>query len=454
MTQTKVICTWRRPLAIIGLGLSLTCMPQVADAQERSSLRHTATVLAIQRAEPAVVNIEGNKPAAPSATGARTSDAPLVNGMGAGVLIDPRGYILTNQHVVQDVTRIEVTLSDGTQYVGKLIGRDPTTDLALIKIDSRKPLPTIRCGTSSDLMRGEPVIAIGNPFGYHHTVTEGIISALHRNIPVNGAQEYPDLIQTDASINPGNSGGPLLNAEGLMIGINAAVRIGAQGIGFAIPVDKATEVAAELIAQHRGYAMDNSLSLKTEYNSGKSRLRIVSARASGLQKGDVITAVADRTVASRLEYELALIDYSSGAEIPINVERDGELVAVNLPVGKTTTSTRAQLTSASSVQEQVFRTLGMRLEPADSNKVRSVDATYKGGLRVTSVRTNSPADNAQINTGDILVGLMEWQTPNWDDLAWIMKSSEFKSATAPKFHIMRGREVFWGSLDVEQLSVR
>lgn len=454
MTQTKLICTWQRPLAIIGLGLSLTCTPHAAVAQESSSLRHTTTVLAIQRAEPAVVNIEGNKPATPSAAGARPSEAPQVNGMGAGVIIDSRGYILTNQHVVQDVTRIEVTLSDGTQFVGKLIGRDSTTDLALIKIDARKPLPTIRCGTSSDLMRGEPVIAIGNPFGYHHTVTEGIISALHRNIPVNGAQEYPDLIQTDASINPGNSGGPLLNAEGQMIGINAAVRIGAQGIGFAIPVDKATEVAAELIAQHRGSSVDNSLSVKTEYEAGKSRLRIVAGRAEGLQKGDVITAVADRSVASRLEYELALIDYSNGVEIPINVERNGEPLAAKLSVGKNTSSTRAQFTSASSVQDQVFRGLGLRLEPADPNKVRSVDPTYKGGLKVTSVRTNSPADKAQIRAGDTLVGLMEWQTPNWDDLAWILKSPEFQGAKSPKFHIMRGTEVFWGALDIDATSLR
>ncbi|MEZ6135559.1 MAG: trypsin-like peptidase domain-containing protein [Pirellulaceae bacterium] len=310
MTQTKMFCCWRRSIAIIGCGLSLLVPPGVARSQEDSSLRFTQTVRAIQRAEPAVVNIEGNKPAT-TASGARNNDAPQVNGMGAGVIIDARGFILTNQHVVQDVSRIEVTLHNGTQYIGRLIARDPETDLALVKIDSRKPLPVIRCGTSSDLMRGEPVIAIGNPFGYHHTVTEGIISALHRDIPVNGVQEYPDLIQTDASINPGNSGGPLLNADGLMVGINAAVRIGAQGIGFAIPVDRATEVAAEMIAQYRGNAFDDPVSVKTEYEAGKARLRVVSGRAGDVQTGDVITAIADRAISRRLDYELALIDYTS-----------------------------------------------------------------------------------------------------------------------------------------------
>jgi serine protease Do len=173
-----------------------------------------------------------------------------------------------------------------------------------------------------------------------------------------------------------------------------------------------------------------------------------------LQKGDVITAVADRTVASRLDYELALIDYSAGVEIPINVERDGEPLAAKLSVGKNVSSTHAQFTSASSVQDQVFRSLGVRLEPADPNKVRSIDATYKGGLKVTSVRSNSPADKAQIRAGDTLVGLMEWQTPNWDDLAWILKSSEFQGAKSPKFHIMRGTEVFWGSLDIDMSNLR
>jgi serine protease Do len=444
MTQTAVFCTWRRSIVSTALGLCCTLFCGFTQAEEKVSLRHTRTVLAIQRAEPAVVNIEGNKPAA----GARSTDGPQVNGMGAGVIIDPRGYILTNQHVVQDVTRIEVTLNDGTKHVGRLIARDGATDLALVKIDVKKVLPVIPCGTSSDLMRGEPVIAIGNPFGYHHTVTEGIISALHRDIPVNGAQEYPDLIQTDASINPGNSGGPLLNAEGSMIGINAAVRIGAQGIGFAIPVDRAIEVAAELIAQHRTNIFETPIHVKTEFQAGKSQLKVVTGSGPKLQRGDVIVGVAETAVTTRLAYELALIGYTHGDEIPIHVERAGEQFDATIAIGRPGNSSRVQLASSnSSVQEQLYRSLGLRLEPADSAKVRTVDATYKGGLKVVSVRSNSPADKAQISPGDILVGLMEWQTPNWDDLAWILKSNEFASSRSYKFHIMRGKEVFWGTME-------
>lgn len=452
MTRSQPIGTLRHPIASLGLGLGMCFFSTALPAQEDSSLRRTTTVRAIQAAEPAVVNIEGNKPANPAA-----ADSHQVNGMGAGVIIDPRGYILTNQHVVQDVGRIEVTLHDGTRHVGQLIARDAETDLALLKIAARTALPTIRCGTSSDVMRGERVIAIGNPFGYHHTVTEGIVSALHRDIPVNGTQNYPDLIQTDASINPGNSGGPLLNADGDMIGINAAVRIGAQGIGFAIPVDKAIEIAAEMIAQHRRGAFEIPVSVSTKYDQGSAHVEVVRASGTELQRGDVIRSIGSRPIRTRLDYELALLGQKSDAQLNVDVERNGERLTSRLIAdsrASAKSNTRVQLASASSVQDQVYRLFGLRLEIADSALVRRHDTSYNGGLRVTAVRKNSAADLAQIQAGDILVGLLEWQTPNWDDLAWILKSDELQAASAPKFHIMRGREVFWGTLELTKVAQR
>lgn len=432
-------------LAILGFGL-MNVSPEHCSGEEPSP-RLTKTVIAIQRAESAVVNIEGNKPA-PSVAGGRSE--AQVNGMGAGVIVDSRGYILTNQHVVQDVGRIEVTLNNGRQYVGRLIGRDAETDLALIKIDARSPLPVIDCGTSSDLMRGEPVIAIGNPYGYHHTVTEGIISALHRDIPVNGVQDYPDLIQTDASINPGNSGGPLLNAEGYMIGLNAAVRMGAQGIGFAIPVDRATEVAADLIVQYRRDAFDGPLDVRTEYRDGASRLIVVRSRQEGVEPGDVIAKVNGQSVSNRLHYELALVGKRLGSEVEMEILRADRPLSASFSLKSQRLGSRTQLAStrASTMSEQVYGKLGVRLEPASPQVVRDVDSSYKGGLRVTSVRPDSPAYAAQIQAGDILVGLLDWQTPDWDDLEWIMKSKEMRIASTPKFHIMRKNDVFWGTLDL------
>ena len=444
MTQKRRICMAKQLSAGI---LALVAVLPIGRlyAEDLQSLRYTKTVQAIREAEPAVVNIEGNKPA--SGASAARGDAQQVNGMGAGVIIDERGFILTNQHVVQDVGRIEVTLHNGRQYVGKLIARDPETDLALVKIESRTSLPVIRCGTSSDLMRGEPVIAIGNPFGYHHTVTRGIISALHRDIPVNGVQDYPDLIQTDASINPGNSGGPLLNADGKMIGINAAVRIGAQGIGFAIPVDRATEVAADMIAQYRG--ADATLQVRTAFKDGKTSLKVV--RGNGdVKSGDIISRVNDQVVANRLQYELALIGARS---LDLELDRGGSSEQTTLAL-RSRTPSRTRLASTNTIDDQVYRKFGFRLEPASPTDVRRIDASYKGGLRVTSVRQNSPAFEAQIQTGDVLVGLMEWQTPDWEDLNWIMRSSEMRTAANPKFHIMRDSEVFWGTLDLKGGTLR
>ncbi len=452
MTLSKKSRSWRRLVLQLGLGTTLSLSGTSVWAQASGSMRFTATVLAIKEAEPAVVNIEGNKPANPSSG----NDGQLVNGMGAGVIVDPRGYILTNQHVVQDVAKIEVTLHDGTQLIGRLIDRDAETDLALIKVDTKRRLPVIKCGTSSDLMRGEPVIAIGNPYGYHHTVTEGIISALHRDIPVNGVQEYPDLIQTDASINPGNSGGPLLNSDGQMIGINAAVRIGAQGIGFAIPVDRATEIAARMIAAHRATRLESAPEVETVYEEGSSKLRVVSPNGNkSLDRGDIVTKLNGQAIKNRLQYELALIDVASNSEVELEYER-GSVAGTAKLLCRSNSGSRAQLVSSSaskvtssSSSDAIYNLIGLRLELADAAKVRAVDSNYKGGLRVTSVRSNSPAFYAQIKPGDVLVGLLEWQTPNWEDLAYILNSSELKSSTSPKFHIMRGRELFWGNFDLE-----
>jgi serine protease Do len=179
-----------------------------------SELRRTAIVKAIEDAAPSVVNIHGRKTVRAETDVGGSDHFRQVNGMGTGVVIDERGYIVTNYHVVEGVARIQVTLSDKRSTVARVIAHDPKTDLAIIKIDSEKKLPVIKIGTSSDLMTGEPVVAVGNAYGYEHTVTRGIVSALHRTVQVSDEQKYHDLIQTDASINPGNSGGPLLNIDG------------------------------------------------------------------------------------------------------------------------------------------------------------------------------------------------------------------------------------------------
>src|SRR4029450_11976746 len=231
-------------------------------------LRNSPIVKAVNAAAPSVVNIHGRKTVRAESAPLGTDAVRQVNGMGTGIVIDPRGYIITNFHVVEGVSNIQVTLDDDRKLIARLVANDPKTDLAIIRIDTKDPLPVIHFGTSCDLMRGEPVIAVGNAYGYENTVTRGIISALHRSVQVSDEQKYNDLIQTDASINPGNSGGPLMNIDGEVIGINVAVRVGAQGIGFAIPIDEALEVAARLVSTERLDQTTHGITGKTQCEPG------------------------------------------------------------------------------------------------------------------------------------------------------------------------------------------
>jgi serine protease Do len=360
--------------------------------------------------------------------------------MGTGVIIDRRGYIITNLHVVEDVGRIEVTLSDGSTAIAKLLNYDPETDLALIKIPAVKELPTIQFGTSSDLMRGETVVAIGNPFGYQNTVTQGIISALHRDIPVNGTQEYKDLIQTNADINPGNSGGPLLNLDGDVIGINVAVRVGAQGIGFAIPIDSALEVMANLVASVRREPVDHGLELTRSFESGQGKLMLRSdkpqeSNSQALHACDIVEKVNGMPVQTRLDVELALLE-----------SRPGELAEISIARGESRINQSLQLKSIGSnvpeaaVAKLAWEQIGIRVVPVAVSEVASINEDYRGGLKITEVRPGSPAARNRLMVGDIIVGIMEWQTVNMENLQWILASPNFKQGSASKYYVIRKRQ--------------
>jgi serine protease Do len=228
----------------------------VRDTSQRDwSLRQTPVVDVVRRVRDAVVNIHSERTAQGPLTDELFGTSPSqsrVNGMGTGIVIDPRGYLLTNYHVVEDVSVLRVRLGDGSTFSAHVLQRDPQADLALLKIEPHRPLATVPLGTSSDVQVGETVIAIGNAYGYEHTVTVGVVSAINRDVTLNKDVSYKALIQTDASINPGNSGGPLLNLNGELIGLNVAIRAGAQGIGFAIPVDTMIRVAARMLQGRSG----------------------------------------------------------------------------------------------------------------------------------------------------------------------------------------------------------
>ena len=403
-------------------------------------LRRTAIVRAIESQRDAVVNIHGQK----LVGGGEDESGELrrVNGMGTGVIIDPRGYVVTNFHVVEGVRRIEITLSSGRTTSATLVSHDPRTDLAVIKIAGDEPLPVVTIGTSSDLMIGETVLALGNAYGYEHTVTRGIISALHRNVEVSRTQRYDDLIQTDASINPGNSGGPLLNINGEVVGINVAVRAGAQGIGFAIPIDRVLDVATKLMSVERVDQTWHGIVARADGRRGAVVEAVHGespAANGGVKAGDLITRIGDVPVTRQLDIERALLGHKAGDSVPVTVVRAGGEERISLSLAR---MRRESL----SVDDRCWRELGVRLATVSPAKVQQLQSRYRGGLSVTEVRPGGPAFEQGIREGDILVGLHVWETIAPDNITYILDKAGEEHLNPIKFYVLRGRETLFGHI--------
>jgi serine protease Do len=460
MTQVLRAQCLRRcaPVALLAAFVSsvmfVAAPPERACSREISSERLTPVVLAVRQARPAVVSIQGQKTVAPESESASSPDSPRqVNGMGTGTIVDERGYILTNYHVVSDVRRIEITLDDGRGCTAELVAYDAVTDLAIIKIPAPKPLSVIRIGTSADLMEGESVIALGNAFGYEQTVTRGIISALGRDVQVSDTQSYDDLIQTDASINPGNSGGPLLNIDGEMIGVNVAVRAGAQGIGFAIPIDQALRTAARLLNVQRlqgkwhgvvtqpGQEIDGPLPVtKVESTSP--------GETCGLQPGDQIVRVGSSPVARPLDLERALLDRPVGVPVQLEIRRNEQTLLLELALAESPFTTGSTRPGLSSHDAGTWNVLGLRLTEEPRATFASRRTRYRGGMRVEDVRPNSPAANEGIQPGDILVGMHRWETASDQDIQYIISRPNFTDMGKIKFYVLRGQNTLYGHLNV------
>ncbi|HHM12829.1 MAG TPA: PDZ domain-containing protein, partial [Planctomycetaceae bacterium] len=279
-----------------------------------------------------------------------------------------------------------------------------------------------------------------------HTVTSGIISALHRPVQISETQHYPDLIQTDASINPGNSGGPLLNIDGEMIGLNVAVRVGAQGIGFAIPVNDAMNVASRLLSVERISHLSHGVLLKTVEEGGAMHVEVLGTRegsageAAGLERGDIVRRVGDREIHRKLDFELALLGRRAEEEVELEIERDGTRKVVSLVLQGSRRSSLPAVDSA-------WRDLGIQVEPVSRRVIRQMQGNYNGGLRVLRVRPGSPADREGVRRGDILVGMHQWETATLDNLEFVLNSDEVRGRPRIKFFILRNGRTLYGWLD-------
>jgi serine protease Do len=292
--------------------------------------RRTAIVEAVRKTRDGIVTIKCERP--DGSNGAT----------GTGVIVDEHGYIVTSRHVVATAGKVRITLADGSKLTAQITAEETQTDLAILKVTPDKPLKALSLGPCSDLMVGETVIAVGNPYGYTNTVSTGIISALDRSIPLPAGDTLGGVIQINASINPGNSGGPLLNINGEWIGINAALRDGAQGIAFAINADTVKEMLNRHLSSRKLANVNHGLSCAEKVSEeGSARQHVVVASVlaetpaalAGIEAGDVILCVADRTVSNRFDIERSLWDHKPGEKVRVRVMRQQKEITVALKLG-------------------------------------------------------------------------------------------------------------------------
>jgi serine protease Do len=455
--------------AVVGAGLSLVAIraqgPSIPPQAARSPAvdwqrRHTPEVEAVRRAREAAVDIHSERTAQAQPLDDLLALAPSqnrINGMGSGIVIDPRGYIVTNYHVVEDVQYLRCHLADGTVAPARVVARDHEQDLALLKIDVARPLPVMPLGTARDLMVGEPVVAIGNAYGYAHTTSAGIVSAVGRDVTLNKEVSYKSLIQTDAAINPGNSGGPLINVLGDLVGVNVAIRAGAQNIGFAIPVDTMIRVAAQMLAGRGKGAVAQGLAVRDEVqvagpdapfrrDAVVDRVEPDSAAAkAGLRRGDLLLKVGDVSVSSSLDVERGLLDRPAGDRVAVVLRRGGQEQTVEL----TLEGPRASAASAGPPGDLAWRRLGLRLQPISPDGVTRVNSQLHGGLLVADVRPDGAAGRAGLQRGDVLVGLHQWEMLTLDNVRFVLEHPDLASFNPLRFYILRGSSVHRGWLQAE-----
>jgi serine protease Do len=330
--------------------------------------------------------------------------------LGSGFIIDREGHVVTNNHVIEDADQIKVKLDDEKEFDAKVVGRDPSTDLALLKITSSLELPAVRLGDSAQLKVGQWVVAIGSPFGLERTVTAGIVSAKGRVI---GSGPYDDFIQTDASINPGNSGGPLLNLKGEVIGINTAIIATGQGIGFAIPINLARGVIEQLKAGGEvtrgwlGVAIQDLNQEMADYYGIESKKGVFvadvfkgdPADAAGIKPRDIIVEVNGQKVETTRQLTRQVAGIPVGQSIKVKVLRDGQPRTVSVKIGKRDDTRVAARSEAPEKREDQ---IGLRVTGLTPEIAQRFNIKETAGVVVIEVQEGSKADEAGVRAGDII----------------------------------------------------
>ncbi len=388
----------RLPVLVLAL-LAIWSSPALADRASRRS----PVVEVVEKVSPAVVFIGTRMSVEPRFRHPLDRyfedygrDSREAESLGSGVIIDPSGIIITNEHVIRGASSIHVVLADGRQLDAEVTGSDADNDLAILQVRSKGPLPAATLG-SDEPMIGESVIAIGSPFGLSKTVTQGVISATGRSFRAQD-KVYNDFLQTDASINPGNSGGPLLNVDGEVVGINSAIFSGAQGIGFAIPADKVRRIVQELkeygkrrpawvgaeVAQLPAQVA-RRLGWDRTYGAVIAEIEEDSPAAkAGLQKGDIVAEMGGSRVTDAEDYEVRLNGYPARSAVRLKIFRGGRELELSLTPVEFPPARAEQL---------AWDRLGLRFR------------AVKGALQVTAVRPGTAAARTGLQPGDLVVRL-------------------------------------------------
>ncbi len=421
--------------AKLGVSLLVICMGAITSgknlhAQPKDaslSMLNEKLVEVSKKVTPAVVNISAHRERASKLTDQlrppgnpfdenlpplpKTPDSRISRG--SGIIFNEKGYIVTNNHVIKDAANIKVTLADKREFRCSVVGTDPATDIAVIKIDNLpKNLPTLKIGNSDAIRVGELVIAVGNPFGFSHTVTMGIVSAMGRqNV---GLAEYEEYIQTDAAINPGNSGGALVNIKGELIGINTAIYSrsgGSLGIGFAIPSNMARQVVEEIVKNGtvvRGwlgvYIQDITKDIAQSFNYGKESGVLVSdvmkgspAEKSAIKAGDIITKIDEREIVDVHHLRKLVAWKKPGTSVKVSIFREGKDLEIKMPVG---TLPKREMALIPALER--FDDIGITVKNLTEELAYKWRIKEQSGVVVMRMKDYSPAFNAGIRVGDLI----------------------------------------------------
>ncbi len=434
----------KRGVRKIGTGLLVMAALVVFSAgpteAAEESLRRTPVVVAVEKVSPAVVNI---------ATIVRERVSPFFqfsgeeffkdffpdffsqeltrSSLGSGLIIDgTKGYVVTNHHVVERASEIKVITADEKEHKAKVVGSDPRSDLAVLQIEKDQKLPEARLGNSDDLMIGETVIAIGNPFGLSHTVTTGVVSALDRSVRAE-EQVYRHFIQTDASINPGNSGGPLLNIEGEVIGINTAIYQKAQGIGFAIPANRVQRIVTELLRV--GEVRLPWLGLEVqELTPELKRAFQLSDRTTGvlvsdvaldspgaradLKRGDILLRLQNIALKEISDYRSALSEFTPGEQLSLTILRKGR---------EKTVSIQPIVFPPERALDLVFRRTGIQVSDLDRKAMQKYG--LNGGVMIEKVRKDSEGGRIGLQPGDLILKVNDSPVTNLEEFKKVVSRS-------------------------------